>query len=58
MFPGHKNFLPEAFKLARKSDPYAYLLISTLPQVPQQLRVRSHIMPDETNYVYLPSDGF
>ena len=56
MFPLSKGFLQSAFEQAT-TEPYQYLFINLQPRVPRQLRVRSHIMPDdERQYCYLPSD--
>ena len=53
MFPGSTNFLKDIMKqVSKKSHPY--ITLDLHPDTPDDLRVRSHIFPEEHNSVYLP----
>ena len=52
MYPGHIKFLQEVFKDAT-SQPYGYLLVDLKQETPEHLRLRSHMLPQETSFVYL-----
>ena len=52
MYPGHVKFLQEAFADAT-SEAYGYLLIDLKQQTPEHLRLRTNILPDEIQYVYM-----
>ena len=54
MYPGRSKFMREAYEDATK-DPYGYLFIDLKPSTPRELRLRSHIFPDEAPpIVYIP----
>ena len=52
MYPGHVPFLQEVF-LDASSEAYGYLLIDLKKETPEHLRLRTKIMPNETQYVYM-----
>lgn len=51
LFPGHSNFLLEAYADATKS-PYGYLLVDTSPHSEDKYRLRTHIFPGEDPIIY------
>ena len=54
MYPGRINFVQEAFKDAT-NVPYGYLLIDLKQDTPEDLRLRTTILPDDAvQYVYVP----
>ena len=52
MYPGHVRFLQEVFGDAT-SEAYGYLFIDLKQETPEHLRLRTKIMPNETQYVYM-----
>ena len=52
MYPGKVKFLQEAFKDATKL-PYHYLFLDLKPYTDEKFRVRTCIMPSETQYAYV-----
>ena len=52
MYPGKVKFLQEAFKDATKL-PYHYLFLDLKPYTDEKFRVRTCIMPNETQYAYV-----
>src|SRR5713101_4146580 len=55
MYPGQKGFLTGAYKDAISIRPYSYLLLDLHQTTPEELRVRTCILPDEApQRVYLP----
>ena len=52
MYPGHVQFLQEVFRDAT-SEAYGYLFIDLKQETPEHLRLRTKIMPNETQYVYM-----
>ena len=52
MYPGHGRFLQEVFKDAT-SKAYGYLLIDLKQETPEHMRLRTHILPNEVQYVYM-----
>ena len=52
MYPGHVQFLQEVFGDAT-SEAYGYLFIDLKQETPEHLRLRTKIMPNETQYVYM-----
>ena len=52
MYPGHVRFLQEVFSDAT-SEAYGYLFIDLKQETPEHLRLRTKIMPNETQYVYM-----
>lgn len=52
MYPGQSKFLTEAFQDATK-DAYGYLLIDLKPATSDELRVRTGILPDNVQIVYV-----
>ena len=54
MHPGRVKFVQEAFKDAT-SVPYGYLLVDLKQDTPEDMRLRTTILPDDTvQYVYVP----
>ena len=54
MYPGRVKFAQDAFKDAT-SVPYSYLLIDLKQDTPEDMRLRTCIIPDDgVQYVYLP----
>ena len=52
MYPSHVKFMQEAFADAT-AEPYGYLFIDLKQETPDHLRLRTHVLPGETQYVYL-----
>jgi len=52
MFPSHVKYMQEAFQDATKR-PYGYLLSDLKPEAPSDLRLRSNIVPGETQCAYV-----
>ena len=52
MYPGRVHFLQEVFADAT-SEAYGYLFIDLKQETPEHLRLRTRIMPDETQYMYM-----
>ena len=52
MYQGHVQFLQEVFGDAT-SEAYGYLFIDLKQETPEHLRLRTKIMPNETQYVYM-----
>ena len=54
MYPGRLKFVQEAFKDAT-NVPYGYLLVDLKHNTPEDLRLRTTILPDDAvQYVYVP----
>jgi hypothetical protein len=54
MYPGNVRFLGEAYEDATK-EPYGYIFIDLKPSTDEQLRLRTHIFPEEyPTVVYIP----
>ena len=54
MYPGRVKFVQEAFADAT-STPYGYILIDLKQDTPEDLRLRTSILPDDAvQYVYMP----
>ena len=54
MYPGRVKFVQEAFKDAM-SVPCGYLLVNLKQDTPEDMRLRTTILPDDTvQYVYVP----
>ena len=54
MYPGRVKFVQDAFKNAT-SVPYGYLLVDLKQDTPEDMRLRTTILPDDTvQYVYVP----
>ena len=54
MYPGCVEFVQEAFKDAT-SVPYGYLLVDLKQDTPEDIRLRTTILPDDNDqYVYVP----
>ena len=54
MYPGRVNFVQETFKDAT-NVPYGYLLVDLKQDTPEDLRLRTTILPDDAvQYVYVP----
>lgn len=52
MYPGHIKYMQEAFGDAT-SESYGYMLVDLKQDTPEHMRLRTHIFPGETQYVYL-----
>lgn len=52
MYPKNTRFMLDAYKMAT-TEPHSYLFLDFKQDTPDQLRLRSHIFPSETNYVYI-----
>ncbi len=52
MFPRRSNYLVDAFHDATK-HPYSYLLIDCHPQTPEDIRLRTNVLPGERQIVYI-----
>jgi hypothetical protein len=52
MFPKHTDYLLEAFHDAT-SKPYGYLLIDCHQLTPENMRLRTNILPGEQQFVYV-----
>ena len=52
MYPGHVQYLQEVFGDATL-EAYGYLFIDLKQETPEHLRLRTRIMPNETQYVYM-----
>ena len=52
MYPGHVRYLQEVFGDVT-SEAYGYLFIDLKQETPEHLRLRTKIMPNETQYVYM-----
>lgn len=55
MYPGQSQFLVEAFQDATR-DAYGYILIDLKPTTNEKLRVRTGILPNDTQVVYVHKD--
>ena len=54
MYPGRVKFVQEAFADAM-SSPYGYILVDLKQDTPEDLRLRTYILPDDdVQYVYMP----
>ena len=54
MYPGRVKFDQEAFADAT-STPYGYILVDLKQDTPEDLRLRTSILPDDAvQYVYMP----
>ena len=54
MYPGRVNFVQEAFTDATNVQ-YGYLLVNLKQDTPEELRLRTTILPDDAvQYVYVP----
>ena len=52
MFPRRSRYLMESFHDATKK-PFSYLLIDCHPQTPENIRLRTNILPGERHIVYM-----
>ena len=52
MFPKHTDYLLEAFRDAT-SKPYGYLLIDCHQLTPENMRLRTNILPGEQRFAYV-----
>ena len=54
VYPGRVKFVQEAFADAT-STPYGYILVDLKQDTPEDLRLRTSILPDDAvQYVYMP----
>ena len=54
MYPGRVKFVQEAFADAT-STPYGYLMVDLKQDTPEDLRLRTSLLPDDVvQYVYMP----
>ena len=54
MYPGEVEYVKDAFRKAT-NDPHGYLLVDLTQCTPDELRLRSHIFPGQTQRVYIRS---
>ena len=52
MFPGRTQYLMDSYHDATK-EPCSYLLIDCHPQSPENIRLRTNILPGERHIVYM-----
>ena len=52
IFPGQRNALVQAHNLAMKTKPYSYLLLDMMANIPDELRMRTAILPSEVTRFY------
>jgi len=52
MFPKHTNYLLDAFQDAT-SKPYGYLMIDCHQLTPENMRLRTNILPNERQIAYV-----
>lgn len=52
MYPGNVKFMQEAFTDAT-AKAYGYLLCDLKPDTPETFRLRTNILPEETQYAYI-----
>ena len=55
MFPGHVDYVREAFKNAT-AEAHGYLLLDLRQGTPDTLRLRTHIFPNEQHTVFIPKN--
>ena len=53
MFPRYPRYLIEAYEDATR-EPYGYILVDLKPCTPNDQRLKSKILPGQTQWVYLP----
>jgi hypothetical protein len=53
MFPNNSKFLMSAFKIATES-PFGYLFLDLKQKTPEEIRVRTQILPNEPTFVFRP----
>jgi hypothetical protein len=51
LFPRHVKYFQEVYEDATKK-PYSYLLIDLRSETPEEMRLRTQILPNQTQYVY------
>ena len=56
MYPGRSKFLIEVYQNATQGS-YGYLLMDLKPTTPEDLRVRTNILPSQDQVVYLHKDA-
>ena len=54
MYPGNSKFLTWAFHDATSKEPYSYLFLDLKPNTNESLRVRSNILNEQYQIVYVP----
>ena len=55
MYPGRVKFVQEAFADAT-STPYGYILVDLKQNTPEDLRLRTSMLPDDAvQHVYIPN---
>lgn len=53
LFPRHLKFFQEVYEDATKT-PFSYLFIDLRSETPEELRLRSQILPNQKQYIYKP----
>ena len=53
IFPGRRDAVVQAYNLAMKVKPYSYLLLDMTANIPDELRMRTCILPGEVTRIYL-----
>ena len=52
MYPGKSKFLTDAYEDATRENPYSYLLLDFINTTPENIRVRTGVLPGESMYAY------
>ena len=52
MYPNNTNFLVQSFQNATK-NPYSYLLLDLHQRTPENMRLRTNILPGQKQIVYV-----
>ena len=52
IFPGHRDAVVQAYNLAMKVKPYSYLMLDMTANIPDELRMRTCILPGEMTRIY------
>jgi hypothetical protein len=55
VYPGKSKFLLKAYEDATGDNPYSYLLLDFLNTTPENIRVRTGVLPGENMCVYSPN---
>ncbi len=57
MYAGQNNAIVQAYNMAMKVQDFSYLFIDMTPNVPQALRMRTCIFPNEATRFYVPEES-
>lgn len=56
LYPSQSQFFQEVFDDATKK-PFSYLLVDIRNETPERMRLRTQVLPGQTQYVYVPKKG-